>query len=116
MAQAEASYTSNTVSVHGGGGPPETVSRKQVLFYSSQLDKLQGLAAESGLSLSEIVRRAVDAYDPDMPTDQDEAELLELVSGRLKEAIADTVSTRERLEKTIAALKASGRGKAAVNG
>ncbi len=47
-----------------------------------------------------MVRTAIDSFDPDS-IDLDTSELMELVSTRLKEAIADTASTRKRLDKTL---------------
>jgi hypothetical protein len=48
-----------------------------------------------------MVRKAIDAYNPTIPKDMDESELLELVSARVKEAIVDTQKTRSALTKTF---------------
>lgn len=55
-------------------------------------------------SATEMVRNAIDAYDPDLPGKMDESELLALVSVRLKETIEDTRTTRLRLDKTLNSL------------
>jgi hypothetical protein len=36
------------------------------------------------------VGKAIDAYNPEIPTDINEPELLDLVSARVKEALSDT--------------------------
>lgn len=41
------------------------VVRKQILLNAAQNKRLQRLRAATGISESEIVRRALDAYDPD---------------------------------------------------
>lgn len=47
---------------------------------------------------------AIDAFNPDVPAELEESELFDLVSARVKEAIANTQSTRKRLKKTLVAL------------
>ena len=79
--------------------------RKQYLVSDGQVRKLQRIAAEKGTSVTEIVRRAIDAFDPDRLDDMEQSELLELVSARLKEAVIDTQRTRKRLEKTLLKLE-----------
>ncbi|MEW6217942.1 MAG: ribbon-helix-helix protein, CopG family [Thermodesulfobacteriota bacterium] len=75
--------------------------RKQFLIAPRQIEKLNRLAREEHTSVAQLVRRAIDAYDPHIPPDVEAPELMELVSARLKEAIADTRSTRERLRSTL---------------
>lgn len=88
----EAAQTSNLV-------------RKQYLISSNQIEKLDRLAKEKGASAAEIVRQAIDAYEPGLD-DMDAPELMELVSTRVKEAIEDTRNTRKRLNKTLKQLGA----------
>jgi len=64
------------------------------------------LAKEKNTSAAEMVRNAIAAYNPDVPTDMEKSELLELVSARVKEAIVDTRNTRKRLDKTVNELSA----------
>ncbi len=79
--------------------------RKQYLIAPRQIDKLKILAKKQNTSAAEVVRMAIDAFNPDVPTELNESELLDLVSARVKEAIADTQETRQRLKKTLAALE-----------
>ncbi len=53
-----------------------------------------------------MVRNAIDAFDPDASMDMKESELLDLVSARVKEAIANTRDTRRRLKTTLETLAA----------
>ena len=75
--------------------------RKQFLVSPDQIKKLELLAKKEQTSAAEMVRRAIDAYNPNFPKDTDESELLELVSSRVKEAIAETQRTRNSLTKTF---------------
>ncbi len=74
--------------------------RKQYLISANQIEKLDRLAKERGASAAEIVRQAIDAYEPDL-NGMDAPELLELVASRVKEAIEDTRKTRTRLNQTL---------------
>ncbi len=82
----------------------ENLVRKQYLIFPSQDEKIQELAKKQKKSATEIVRLAIEAYNPDVPEDLNESELFELVSSRVKDAIKDTVATRKRLNKTLIAL------------
>lgn len=79
----------------------EKLIRKQYLLSSGNVKKLQQLAGEQGKSAAEIVRLAIDAYDPDAINDMGQDELMALVSARIKEAIKDTQNTRKRLNQTL---------------
>ena len=79
----------------------ERLVRKQFLISLHQIKKLELLAQREKTSAADIVRKAIDAYDPNKPKDMDEPELLELVSAMVKEAIADTQKTRSSLAKTL---------------
>jgi hypothetical protein len=83
----------------------ENLVRKQYLIAPHQIEKLQLLAKKQKTSAANVVRMAIDAFDPDVPDELNESELFNLVSERVKEAIADTVTTRKRLEKTLATLE-----------
>ena len=78
--------------------------RKQYLISDKNAQKLENLAKAKGTSAAEIVRQAIDAFDPDSLDAADESELMELASLRLKEAIEDTQTTRKRLNKTLSKL------------
>lgn len=82
----------------------ENLVRKQYLIAPHQVEKLQILAKKQNTSAAEVVRLAIDAFNPDVPEELNESELFELVSSRVKEAIADTKTTRKRLQKTLVAL------------
>lgn len=81
--------------------------RKQYLVTPANVSKLEALAKANGTSATDIVRKAIDAYDPDGLDELGETELMSLVSERLKEAIKDTQATRRRLRKTLKALGSS---------
>lgn len=75
--------------------------RKQHLIYKSQVEKLRVLAQAENTSASEMLRRAIDAFDPNVAADMSESELLELARVRVKDAIKDTIATRKRAEATL---------------
>jgi hypothetical protein len=79
--------------------------RKQFLIYPDQVKKLELLAQQEDTSAADMVRKAIDAYNPDIPADVRESELLDLVAAKVKEALADTQKTRKALSKTITKLK-----------
>jgi len=80
----------------------QTLVRKQYLMSNEHISKVDRLAKKTGASSAQIVRLAVEAYDPDrIANEPDDAELMELVSSRLQEAIEDTQKTRLKLEKTL---------------
>ena len=83
--------------------PTERLVRKQFLISPSQIKKLDRLAKDEGTSVAEIVRTAIDAYDPDIAdfTDLGPPDLMELVSTRLKEAIASTRKANRTIDKTL---------------
>ena len=83
----------------------ENLVRKQYLIAPRQIEKLKVLAEKQKTSAAEVVRMAIDAFNPDVPAEMNESELFDLVSARVKEAIADTATTRKRLKKTLAALE-----------
>ncbi|MFV0277604.1 MAG: hypothetical protein ACK5HY_10520 [Parahaliea sp.] len=76
--------------------------RKQLLVSASNVEKIQRLAVESNTSTADVVRRAIDAYDPQQAEELGAQELVELVSVKLKEAIK---STQRANRKVAAALK-----------
>lgn len=80
----------------------QNLIRKQYLMSNDNITKVDRLAKKAGTSSAQIVRLAVEAYNPgkeDSAAEQNE--LLDLVSERLKEAISDSRSTRTKLEKTL---------------
>ena len=75
--------------------------RKQFLISEGHINKLRLLAKKKGVSVAEMVRQAIDAYDPEAPEDLDYADLVELVSAQLKEAIASTQKANKVVAKTL---------------
>lgn len=80
--------------------------RKQFYISKNQTKKLAAIAKKHKKSSAEIVRLAIDAYNPESTNDMEASELMELVSARLKDAIADTRKTRMRLDKTLTKFEA----------
>ena len=85
----------------------EKLVRKQYLISPTQIKKIELLAKKHNTSAAEMVRNAITAYNPDVPTDMEDSELLELVSTRVKEAILDTRNTKKRLDETLKKLSAA---------
>ena len=79
----------------------KSLIRKQFLVSESNVIKLEKIARSSGTSATEIVRRAIEAFDPESIHSQGESDLIDLVSTRLQEAIAETRATRKRLDKSL---------------
>ena len=79
----------------------ESLVRKQFLIYPGQVEKIERLAKQENTSAAEMVRKAIDAYNPSLPNDMGESELMELVAARVKEAITETADTRQRLNEAL---------------
>ena len=71
--------------------------RKQYLVSESNVRKLESIAREKRTSATEIVRLAIDAYNPEEPDSLSNADLMELVDTRLKEAINSTVDAQKKV-------------------
>ena len=84
----------------------EKLVRKQFLITPTQAKKIESIAKRQKTSAAEMVRKAIDAFNPDALADMAETELLELVRVRVKEAITDTRKTRERLAASLKTLVA----------
>ncbi|RTZ74543.1 MAG: hypothetical protein DSZ00_04075 [Gammaproteobacteria bacterium] len=78
--------------------------RKQYLVSEEHVKKVKRLASVQGTSAAEIVRRAIDAYELEQPERLEEPELLQLVSRRLKEAIASTRRANRKVSRALEAL------------
>ena len=74
--------------------------RKQFLFSASQIKKINQLAKSTGESAAEIVRQAIDAYDPNAAANEDETNLLEIALDRVNGAIKITQAACERIKQT----------------
>jgi len=66
--------------------------------------KLESIAMKEGTSVSEIFRRAIDAYNSNIATDIIDPELLNLVSARVKTALADTKKINQKLQNSLKTL------------
>lgn len=84
--------------------PQGNLVRKQFLVTPLNVEKLQRLAEESGTSAAAIVRKAIDAYEPSEQGKPEAPELMELVSIRLKEALAATRKANRQVAKTLKSL------------
>ena len=85
----------------------ENLVRKQLMLSNTNVKKLEKIATDKKLSVSSVVRSAIDSFNPD-GADLVASELMELVSSKLKEAIEDTANTRKRLDKTLTVLEQRG--------
>ncbi len=84
----------------------EKLVRKQFLIYPTQAKKIELIAKRQKISAAEMVRKAIDAFNPDATPDMADTDLLDLVRVRVKEAIKDTKKTRERLSAALNKLEA----------
>ena len=78
--------------------------RKQYLVSKSNVEKLEAIAATRGTSVTEVVRQAIDAYDPEGAAAIDAPDLMEVVASRLKEALKATRRANKRVNDAMAAL------------
>lgn len=79
--------------------------RKQFLISKESIAKLEQLAEKCHISASEVVRRAIDSYEPHQSQEMKMPELTDLVSARLKEAIASTKKSNQQIAKTLQLLE-----------
>ena len=82
-------------------GAVEKMVRKQFLVPPSMARRLEQIAAERGTSASEIVRQAIESFDASGAEAMEPAELMELVSARLKDAIKSTRRTHRLVTRTL---------------
>ncbi len=79
--------------------------RKQFLISAESISKLEKLAKARNTSASEIVRQAIDSYNPYESEEMDMPELMELVGVKLKEAIRSTKKANHQVERTLKSLE-----------
>lgn len=79
----------------------EKLIRKQYLISRAQVEKLSALSASEGKSEAEIVRLAIDAFEPADTQELNAPELMTLVSQRLKEAIRSTKKANKAVAETL---------------
>lgn len=82
----------------------QNLVRKQIMLSNSNIKKLKEISNDKGVSVAEVVRLAVENYDPSEGS-LAEKELMAIVSQRLKEAIKDTSRVRRKVNKTIKAME-----------
>jgi len=85
-------------------GTPSNLVRKQYLISQRNIQKLEALASTQGTSAAEIVRQAIDAYDPHGAGDLDAPELMELVHQTLEDAITTTRRANRKVSKVLKVL------------
>jgi len=78
--------------------------RKQYLVTEDNIQKVEKLASSKGTSAAEIVRLAIDAYDPLSAENQEAPNLMELVSVKLKEAVSTTQKTNRKVTNILKSL------------
>jgi hypothetical protein len=78
--------------------------RKQYLVSEDNIKKIQALASTKGTSAANIVRLAIDAYDPTGFDDMDSPEFMDFVSSRLKEAISATKKANRKVSSALKTL------------
>ena len=83
----------------------ENLVRKQIMLSNANIKKLEKISNDNGVSVAEVVRMAVDSYNPSVE-DMGDQELMELVSKRLKDAIKETDRVSRRVNKTIKSIEA----------
>jgi hypothetical protein len=84
----------------------EKLVRKQFLISPKQVKKLNRIARDEGTSVAEIVRAAIDTYNPNIAAfaNADTPEQMNLVSIRLKEAIASTQKANRNIDRALKSL------------
>ena len=86
----------------------DTLVRKQFFISPANVEKLEKLSSKlNGRSAAQIVRDAIDAYDPDGDlAEGQEKELLAIAHAKVKEAITRTEETIEKVDSCLENLSA----------
>ena len=71
--------------------------RKQILIYPKQAEKIKALAKRKNTSAAEMMRQAIDAFNPDATVNIPENELFELASTKVKQVLAETIAMRKKV-------------------
>jgi len=79
----------------------EPLVRKQIMLSNENLEKLSLIAKQKKSSVAQVVRNAVDSYEPDVKGIDDLQELMEFATQKLREAVEDTRVTRKHLRETL---------------
>ncbi|MDZ7811341.1 MAG: hypothetical protein U5L11_16500 [Arhodomonas sp.] len=86
-----------------GARDTERLIRRQYLVSRKHIEKVKLLSQAEGVSDAEIIRRAIEAYDPDA-TGVNEGELeaaLEAMEAALRQTRAEVASLRQRLNERL---------------
>jgi len=75
--------------------------RKQYLISEKNIKKIEKIANKKGTSAANIVRKAIDAYDPQNQDNTDQSDLMKLVALKLKEAIKTTKKANHNIDNTL---------------
>ncbi len=81
--------------------PQRNLIRKQYLVSEENVQKVEKLASSKGTSAAEIVRQAIEAFDPQNANEMAASDLMELVSDKLKEAITSTRKANTKVTKAL---------------
>jgi predicted DNA-binding protein len=80
----------------------ENLVRKQFFISPANVDKLEKLSSKlKGRSAAQIVRDAIDAYDPD---DEKESEMIALAHTKVKEALEATARANQTMDNCLISL------------
>lgn len=85
-------------------GKTTTLVRKQVLLQPKQVEKLEQIAGSRGVSITEVVRQAIDAYDPDDPLTLGDDDLTDVVAKQVRDALNATRRANRQVKNTLQAL------------
>lgn len=78
--------------------------RKQFLVSTENVDKLQRIAKQRGGSVTEVVRKAIDAFEPEEAEALEAPELMALLAGQLREALQATEAANRKVDAALEAL------------
>ncbi len=84
--------------------PQTNLMRKQYLVSKDNVNKIQQLANKKGTSAANIVRLAIDAYDPLGADDMESLDLMNLVSEKLKDAVSATKRANRKVARALKTL------------
>ncbi|HAU68172.1 MAG: hypothetical protein P8I38_00960 [Arenicella sp.] len=76
--------------------------RKQIMLSANNVEKLEAIASDKGTSVAEVVRLAVDSYDPSDKSEEEQllAELIDVVNystGKAEAALSKGLADVELL-------------------
>ena len=84
----------------------ETLVRKQFFISPANVEKLDKLSLKlKGRSAAQIVRDAIDAYDPD---GEKESDMIALAHEKVKEALAATERANQKMDDCLNSLSKGG--------